>query len=344
MRWLNRLLGKPQQPEFPDDLLIPLLGGMVRPFQNEAVTEQIADALRDISDEAARGRFMQLLWQTCLSSILSRIGDAKGLHSGLDVAFKNFVLAQWQRSPGITLENEHTVFDYTYSQIGELLESPSEESILDTGIFMLSIAIQDQESFSKGLAYEWGTTAHSCWTLAMLETDKALGTGVELNAATARIDEQIYLLDYSEHYSEILEKYLTNRRMAELYLFRAWTAQFGFRVFASDSGKGDKLLSEVVNSSQYVGLAAFELVHGFSIESELGNDYMSLVEDRWGQYDSVIPERVAEVGVPIQEIISLLIERLEIGDGLVFFGLSTDFAAQLSLIKDTAAEIGISER
>jgi hypothetical protein len=341
MKFINRLLGKLRRDDSVDELLVPLLAGMVQPFQNGAVIEEIGSALREVPDDAARGRFVHMLWQVCLSSILSRIEDTSNLPSGLSDSFKKFALAQWQRSPGMTLKSEHKIFDYTRQQIGNRLNRPSEDTLIEIGVTMLSLAIQNQEQFSGQIALEWGRTASSCWRLARLETDKALRSVDDINFETVRIDEQVFSLNYSEHYSEILGQFLTKKRVAELYLFRGWTAQFGFRIFVSDPVKADKLLSEVVNSTHYLGLWAFEHLHDFSIESELGDDYMSLIEDRWGGYDSVIPMRVASEGVPTREIISLLVERLGIEDGLVFFGLSTDFIAQLAIAKEAVANIDV---
>src|SRR5687768_5503070 len=89
----------------------------------------------------------------------------------------------------------------------------------------------------------------------------------EINAWTAKIDEQIYLLNYRNHYADILDKRVTSRRLAELFLFRAWTAQFGYRIFSLDLKVSEKLIGETVNASHHFGLEAFQQVHGFSVET-----------------------------------------------------------------------------
>lgn len=337
---IKRLFGISHE-RISEDAMIPLLSGITRPLQQDGVLEQANSALRHISNQDAKGRFMKLLWHVCLSSVLQRICETDGLQRGLADSFEAFALSQWQRSPGMSLENEQVLFDFTRQQLGDQLKTPEDNTLVEVGITLLSLAIHDQKEFSTGVAFEWGQVAHSCWTLATLETDRALGISGEIDFTRAKVDEQVFLLNYSDHYSDILGDHLTKSRLAELFLFRAWTAQFGYRVFSSDFVKSEKLIGEVVNASEHFGLPFFEKIHRFSIESELGADFISLVEDRWGVYDSVIPARVAADGIPTMEIVIILGKRLEIEDGLVTFGLSVDFLAQLNLIRETAIEIGV---
>jgi hypothetical protein len=163
----------------------------------------------------------------------------------------------------------------------------------------------------------------------------------EINAATAKIDEQVYLLNYRQHYAEILGDYVTPQRLAELFLFRAWTAQFGYRVFSSDPDASEGLIAETVNASKYLGLAMFQQVHGFSVETELSADFMTLVEDRQRDYDLVVSTMPKPDRLPTMEIISLLTKRLDVADPNVTSQLSMDFLRQLDLIKRTALEIGV---
>jgi len=75
----------------------------------------------------------------------------------------------------------------------------------------------------------------------------------KVNAATAKIDEMTYLLDYREHYADVfsdgLESHLKPQVLAELFVFRAWTAQFGCRIFSSDRRASEHLIGETVNST-----------------------------------------------------------------------------------------------
>jgi len=163
----------------------------------------------------------------------------------------------------------------------------------------------------------------------------------EINAATAKIDDQVYLMNYRDHYADILGQHVTPARLAELFLFRGWTAQFGYRVFSSDPEVSEKLIGETVNASKYVGLAMFRELHGFDVESVLGMDFISLIEDRWRDYDVVVATMPKFDRIPTREIIAVLDERLDVGDLEVFCKLSFDFLAQLDLTKRTAMEIGL---
>ncbi len=164
----------------------------------------------------------------------------------------------------------------------------------------------------------------------------------EINAASARIDEQVYLLNYRDHYADILQEYLTECRLSELFLFRAWTAQFGYRVFSSDPEASERLIGETVNAAKYLGLGVFQQFNGFSVEEELGAEFISLVEDRWRHYDVVVSTMpLAANNLPTMEIIGVPANRLGIADAAVTYALSMDFLLQLDLVKRTAIEIGI---
>ncbi len=170
-----------------------------------------------------------------------------------------------------------------------------------------------------------------------VETDKP----PEINATTAKIDEQVYLMNYRDHYADILADQITPSRLAELFLFRAWTAQFGYRIFSSDAEASEKLIGETVNASKYLGLGMFQQVHGFAVEIELESDFISLIEERWRDYDVVVSTMPNADRLPTMEIITVLTNRLDVAEPEVTCRLSMDFLVQMDLIKRTAMEIGI---
>ena len=170
---------------------------------------------------------------------------------------------------------------------------------------------------------------------------RLFGTRPEINAATAKIDEQVYLLNYREHYTPILGDNATPPRLAELFLFRAWTAQFGYRIFSTNHASSEKLIGETLNSCKYLGLAFFREVHGFSIEETLGKDFLDLIEERWRDYDICVTAASDRAKLPTIEIISALTGRLGLADPTVTYQLSMEFIAQLDLVKRTARRIGI---
>jgi hypothetical protein len=178
----------------------------------------------------------------------------------------------------------------------------------------------------------------------VLPKDWNIGAPLEINASTAKIDEQVYLMNYRDHYADILVEHVTPRRLAELFLFRAWTAQFGYRIFSSNPEASEKLIGETVNASKHLGLGVFQQAHGFSVEAELGSDLLSLIEDRWRDYDVVVSTMPKADRLPTMEIVRVLTNRLDVTDPAVTYKLSMDFLFQLDLIKRTAMEIGVLQR
>jgi len=155
------------------------------------------------------------------------------------------------------------------------------------------------------------------------------------------VDSMTYLVNYSRHYAPILMEDLSERALAELYLFRAWTAQFGFRIFSSRPDLSEKILGQIVNSCKYLGLGVFEKLHGFSVERTLGDDFMSLIEDRWRDYDLVVSTDMRKAGIPTHEVIDILMKRIGSVNAGVRYALSMDFLAQLDAVKRKAIETGL---
>lgn len=322
------------------DVLVPLLNAMIRPIRDSAV-EQIQLALREIEDEELQARFKLLLMHVCLASVLYRLDHRRGSPAGLSSQFRNLAISQFSRPRDLTLASYHKIFAYIQQQLGDKLVSPDENQLVDVGVTLLSAAVPAQEEFTSVSALACGKAAHACWRHAALEANRVLGDAVEIDVTTAKIDEQVYLMNYERHYADILANHLTRTRLAELFLFRAWTAQFGYRVFSTDQYASEKLIGETVNSCKYLGLGIFQVTHGFSIESVLGGEFFDLIEDRWHQYDVVVSALLGSSGIPTVEIITVLTNRLNIIDPTVTVKLSTDFLSQLDFIKRTAIETGV---
>ena len=56
------------------------------------------------------------------------------------------------------------------------------------------------------------------------------------------VADTTYLLDHREHYEPMFREAgveLTNRILAELFLFRAWTTQYAYRIFADSNVHDD---------------------------------------------------------------------------------------------------------
>ena len=138
-------------------------------------------------------------------------------------------------------------------------------------------------------------------------------------AGGVNVAQNIWLIDYREHYLEIFGRdasRLTENVLAELFVFRAWTTQFAFRI-ASHDANHDALISETINGCKYQGIKIFEKTHGFSIEEVLECNFMDLIEDRWYTYDDVVVSSPKEI--PASEICGELLRLANIADGFVAF-------------------------
>jgi hypothetical protein len=85
----------------------------------------------------------------------------------------------------------------------------------------------------------------------------------------------------------------------------------------------------------------FQQIHGFDIETELGSDFISLIEDRWAGYDVVVSTMPKPDQLPTMKIITVLTKRLDIADPKATYKLCLDFIDQMGLITRTAIELGI---
>jgi hypothetical protein len=99
---------------------------------------------------------------------------------------------------------------------------------------------------------------------------------------------------YSDNYKESYPSLLnstdsSNRsRIAELYLFRAWVTNLGFRVFTSRKEVAERVTYEVVNLSNTLGRAVLAMEYGVEFEKISNVDYMTLLDSRWQHYDAVL--------------------------------------------------------
>lgn len=167
----------------------------------------------------------------------------------------------------------------------------------------------------------------------------------EVNTKGHIIGETTYLMDYREHYGSSFGETgtaLSNRILAELFLYRAWTAQFAYRMVA-DQRAHDALISETVNACNHLGLGVFELTHGVSVEEELGNDFISLIEDRWETYDSVVTEHfggqeVDNDNLPLARLAGAFTDRAGVTDPLVLYAVAMDTGNHVHEIADNSMQ------
>lgn len=168
-----------------------------------------------------------------------------------------------------------------------------------------------------------------------------------ITAADTKVGKLIYLMNYKEHYGEVFkevpskEQFLTPRILAELYVFRGWTTQYGYRIFSSNKDVSEKIIDLVVNSSEFLGLPIFKDREGISVEEELGDKYINIIEERWRKYDLLVIKHSEGLAPPTRMIIGELTTYAGVKDLNVFMALSLDFIEHLKEIQKDASEIGL---
>lgn len=95
-----------------------------------------------------------------------------------------------------------------------------------------------------------------------------------------------YTIDYDNEYKELLAA-LSDRATAlsELFLFRFWLTQYGYRLLKPKEVLEDDLLNDIISNGLTFGRGVFEHAHYVNIEKTLGNSLVALMEDRFKAYD-----------------------------------------------------------
>ena len=157
--------------------------------------------------------------------------------------------------------------------------------------------------------------------------------------------EFVYFVNYREVYETIgtiLGVSLSQKVLAELFLFRGWTTQFGYRIFSSNHAASEELINETVSLISNVGLKIFQDIHGFSIEDCLGGDYIRLVDSRWQEYDrTFIANKDHSDFFAAPQIIWRLNQFLEINDPVASLTLEGIFTVHLMKLKERAKQLNL---
>lgn len=156
------------------------------------------------------------------------------------------------------------------------------------------------------------------------------------------IGEYFYLMSYNEHYSEFLNGIENkNKVIAELFVFRAWTTQFGFRLFSSQPEVSEEIIGQVFNQGK-LGKGMLNQLEQVDIEVETNREYVDLMDSRWQDYDSIfIENKNSETPIPTRQICGKLTDFCDIHDPMKFIWLCTDFIKQLDGIKQEALKNGL---
>ena len=173
---------------------------------------------------------------------------------------------------------------------------------------------------------------------------KVFGAGESpaARSATPEVDVSEYLfIRYREHYRDFLQGHADqNAALAELFLFRAWVVQFGFRMFSSDPPASERLIQTVVNTAR-LGARIVAEAEGVDLESELGGEFMDLLDRRWQSYDAAVIGSGPSSGIPTREIIGALSGHIGAVLPAKYMWIVQDFVGLLNAVKEEALSVGL---
>jgi len=133
----------------------------------------------------------------------------------------------------------------------------------------------------------------------------------QIDSSKLQLDAMVYLLNYRVHYTNIIDVMPSNKQICELFLFRSWLVQFGYRIYCNNPMLEDNIIYECVNLYQTLGVGILNLTHNLNIESELRDEFLDLLEDRWQTYDKVYVNSDQRI-IPTNDIADLVMKRLNI--------------------------------
>lgn len=147
-------------------------------------------------------------------------------------------------------------------------------------------------------------------------------------------------MNYKEHYEEFLEEVENEKKViAELFVFRAWTTQLGFRLFSSQPEISERIIESIIAQGKQLGKGMLNMMEQVDIENETNLEYMDLIDSRWQAFDKAfIDNKSSELPIPTRQICGQLTEFCGIQDPAKFVWICTDFIAHLNQIKESAIE------
>jgi hypothetical protein len=151
-----------------------------------------------------------------------------------------------------------------------------------------------------------------------------------------------YLIDYRSHYGP-LPTFFANPALAiaELFLFRAWVTQFGFRIFSSYPQISEDIINRTIMLTSTLGRAMLAQAYGIRFESLFSSDFIELLDSRWNEYDSVIARHQSEqhyIGDAVANHCSFnnpIIQQMSL---IVPLTIAADYALQLKEIESEAIQ------
>lgn len=96
-----------------------------------------------------------------------------------------------------------------------------------------------------------------------------------------------YLMSYKEEYADFYEGLeIPDRVLSELFLFRFWLTQCGYRLCKPEELSKDEILKDIIPNGLTLGKGMFEWINSVNLERSLGENIVELMESRFHLYDS----------------------------------------------------------
>lgn len=167
---------------------------------------------------------------------------------------------------------------------GLFKQASAEEWFVDSSVFLDAFARFVASDERCGVFYNY----------ALDDVDLANDVDLRVDVVTpenvgekVRLDKYLYLFNYSEHYEAVLKEAADrNKMICELYLFRGWTTQLGFRLASTNPDISDVIIGETVNLSEF-GAGILAKTEKVDIESIYGQRYIDILSARWEHYDDI---------------------------------------------------------
>jgi hypothetical protein len=144
-------------------------------------------------------------------------------------------------------------------------------------------------------------------------------------------------LNYITHYNNLfssLDFEINSKIIAELFIFRAWQTQFGYRIaFGNSNNITELIISEVIELCKK-GNKLLLKRYNTNIEKELNNSIINIINYRFLEYDDLFIENNMENGkftIPTLKLCGKALDNCGIIDPSILVQFSVDF---LSLQSD----------
>jgi|GEM_PF-1979948 len=341
MSFFSKLFGKSSPPQQD---LIPFLDGVFGTLEGDAKSV-ITESLTGLDQTESGHCLLNYMFITIASvsnSLKIHLPERKG--SDYSKAFKQLALSKIDRPYRVTEEKQAKLYQYIIGEVSNDLKNGNQDSIEDVGLKILSLSCLDREGFPSEMIHKCGIAAFECWKYATKRTEKNLGIKNEITIENfnekLNLGEYFYLMTYQEHYEDFLDGMNNKKKIiAELFVFRAWTTQLGFRLFSSKPDISEKILESIIAQGKQLGIGMLNMLEQVDIESEINMSYMDIIDSRWQDYDKLlIANKSKDLPIPTKQICGQLTEFCNIQDPAKFVWICTDFIAHLNQIKETAIE------